>query len=398
MVERGRHSAVPPILRLGDRDPAVRELCSLLAEVGALDPALDGLRRPDEFDDSVERAVRAFQQQRGINVDGVVGPATRKALDEASWQLGDRVLHHVPGDLVAGDDVVALQRRLLGLGFKVGRVDGRFGVDTEQAVCEFQRNVGIRPDGACGPATLTALSRLAPIVRGGSPNAMRSEERIRDAGPSLSDKVVAVDAAANLAADPDQRARADQATADLARRVEHRLGTTGVHVLLASAGVSPPEEEPERAELVNRAQANLCISLQVDASSNPAMSGVATYYYGLEAHGVRSWVGERLAGLVQREIVARTGLTDLRSHPRAWDLLRRTRMPAVRVEVGYITNPGDAARLADVTFRDAVAEAVVVAVQRLYLAPESDSPTGLLRLDEIRVLRPAPGRGPSAAD
>jgi N-acetylmuramoyl-L-alanine amidase len=151
--------------------------------------------------------------------------------------------------------------------------------------------------------------------------------------------------------------------------------------------VSPPEDEPDRAELANRADANLCISLHVDAQPNPEVSGVATYYYGVEAHEVRSWVGERFAGLVQREIVARTRMTDLRSHPRAWDLLRRTRMPAVRVELGNITNEHDAALLADSSFRDTVAEAVVVAVQRLYLSPEADPHTGVLRLDELRALR-----------
>jgi N-acetylmuramoyl-L-alanine amidase len=58
-------------------------------------------------------------------------------------------------------------------------------------------------------------------------------------------------------------------------------------------------------------------------------------------------------------------------------------MPAARLELGYVTNPGDAARLADPSFRDVVAEAVVVAVQRLYLPPEDDAPTGTLRLPEL---------------
>jgi N-acetylmuramoyl-L-alanine amidase len=60
-------------------------------------------------------------------------------------------------------------------------------------------------------------------------------------------------------------------------------------------------------------------------------------------------------------------------------------MPAVRIDVGYLTNPGDAARLGDPAFRDVVAEAVVVAVQRMYLSPETDTQTGLLRLDELRA-------------
>jgi N-acetylmuramoyl-L-alanine amidase len=383
------HRAAPTVLRRGDRGPDVQLLRARLEEAGVLERSEDG-ESPDGFDASMERAVRAFQQHRGITADGIVGPATSAALEEARWRLGDRVLVHRPGDLLAGDDVVALQRRLLGLGFKVGRVDGRLGPDTEQAVREFQRNVGIPADGTCGPATLKALGRLAPIVRGGSPNAMRSEERIRSAGPSLTGKVVVVDAAASQAAEADQRELADRVTTDLARRVEARLTATGVQAVLTSLGVSPPEDESDRAEIANRAGAHLCISLHVDASPNPGISGVATYYYGLEAHGVRSWVGERFAGLVQREIVARTDLTDLRSHPRAWDLLRCTRMPAVRVEVGYVTNADDAARLAEPDFRDALAEAVVVAVQRLYLAPDDDPHTGVLRLDEIRALRLAP--------
>ncbi len=391
------HSTTPRVLRQGDRGIAVARVREKLAGLDSVDGGPGpGVQDPESsdaelFDAQLERAVRAFQQQRGITADGLVGPATLRALDEASWRLGDRVLVHRPGRLLVGDDVVALQHRLLGLGFRVGRVDGRFGTETEQAVREFQRNVGIHPDGTCGPATLKALGRLAPIVRGGRPNAMRAEERIRTAGPSLAGKVVVVDAAATPATDPALRERADAFTTDLARRVEGRLVATGVQTFLSAPGVRPPDTEGERAELANRTGANLCISLQVDASANPEVGGVATYYYGLEAHGVRSWVGERFAGLVQREIVARTGVTDLRSHPRSWDLLRRTRMPAVRVEVGYVTNPSDAARLADPTFCDTVAEAVVVAVQRLYLAPESDPHTGVLRLDELRALRTAAG-------
>ena len=58
-------------------------------------------------------------------------------------------------------------------------------------------------------------------------------------------------------------------------------------------------------------------------------------------------MGERLANLVQREIVVRTGMRDCRIHAKTWELLRLTRMPAVRVEMGYLTSPGDRGRLVD---------------------------------------------------
>jgi N-acetylmuramoyl-L-alanine amidase len=374
-----------PLFRIGDTGDAVVEIRSRLAGLELLgrydDPG-------DVFDAEVDRAVRAFQQQRGLTVDGVVGPATYRVLDEARWRLGDRLLTHVPGSLLSGDDVITLQQRLLDLGFKVGRVDGMYGPRTEQGVRDFQRNIGIPPDGTCGPATLKALTRLAPRVQGGQPNALRAEERIRRAGPQLTGKIVVIDADPARVADPVLAAQAAEITQDLAKRVEGRLVATGVQAFLSHPDDGAPDArghtEGERADFANRTDAHLCISLHVDSSPNPTASGVSTYFFGLDSHGVRSSSGERFAGLVQREIVARTDLADLRVHAKTWDLLRRTRMPAVRVDVGYITNPGDARRLSDPSFRDVIAEAVVVAVQRMYLSPETDTKTGVLRLGEIR--------------
>ena len=380
-------SRTPALFRRGDRGPAVAEIRSRLATLGLVnaDPG------NEQFDEDLDRAVRAFQQQRGLSVDGIVGVNTYRTLEEARWRLGDRLLTFVAGNILAGDDVHALQQRLLDLGFKVGKIDGRFGHRTEQAVRDFQRNIGVPADGTCGPATLKALSRLTPRVQGGRPNALRAEERIRREGPQLTGKVVVIDPSVGQFEDPALRLRADAIAVDLARRIEGRLVATGVQAFLTNTGGAGSSTEAQRAEFANRTEAHLCISVQVDAAENADAAGVSTYFYGSEAHGVASSVGERFAGLVQREIVARTDLADLRSHAKTWDMLRRTRMPAVRLDVGYLTNPGDAARLLDPTFRDVVAEAVVVAVQRVYLDPDSDSPTGRLRLSELReAIRPAP--------
>ena len=381
-AQRPRHQRV---FALGDSGEAVAEIRSLLVMLGLLPQESGTTQQPVTFDHAMDRAVRAFQQQRGLTVDGTVGVATYRMLDEARWRLGDRLLTFVPGSPMSGDDVLALQQRLLDLGFRVGRADGFYGHQTEQGVREFQRNVGVPADGTCGPSTLKALSRLTPRVQGGRPNALRAEEQIRRAGPQLSGKVVVIDAAEPLTLDPDLGAHAREITEDLARRIEGRLSATGVQAFLTHPGApATPPTEADRAEFANRTGADLCVSLQVDASASPDACGVSTYFYGLDSKGVRSSVGERFASLVQREVVARTDLVDLRSHPKTWDLLRRTRMPAVRVDVGYITNPGDAERLADPAFRDVLAEAVVVAVQRVYLSPDIDTKTGVLRLSELR--------------
>jgi N-acetylmuramoyl-L-alanine amidase len=373
--------------RLGDTGPAVAEIRAKLVRLGLLaahDEPLAG--DTVAFDADTDRAVRAFQQQRGLTVDGVVGLTTYQALDEARWQLGDRILCYVPARLQAGDDVATLQQRLLDMGFDCGRVDGLFGVDTELALREFQRNIGIPADGTCGPTTLKALSQLARTVVGGRPHAMRESEAINRAGPMLSGKLVIVDPG-HGGHDPGVRGHdLDEAALvyDLASRVEGRLTATGSSAFL-TRGPDGDLDEVDRASFANAAGADLVISLHVDAHASSTAAGCATYYYGNDDLAHYSSVGERFADLVQREVCARTDLADLRTHRKSWDLLRRTRMPAVRIEVGYLSNPGDASRLADPAFRDVLAEAIVAAVQRLYLPPDQDADTGFLRIPELRT-------------
>ena len=137
--------------------------------------------------------MRAFQQARGLNSDGIVGPDTARALDAARWRIGDRILRFVPGHLQFGDDVLQLQRQLLRLGVFTGRADGWFGPDTERGLRELQRGVGLRPDGTCGPDTLRALAQLSRTVAGGNAAALRERERVRATGSSLVGKVVVID-------------------------------------------------------------------------------------------------------------------------------------------------------------------------------------------------------------
>ena len=372
-----------PHVRRGDEGLQVRAVRERLVATGDL-PA--SAATETGFDDAVENAVRAFQQRRGMLVDGVVGPQTYRALDGARWLLGDRILLHTPGHLMLGDDVSALQQRLLGLGFSCGRVDGVFGGLTDSALRELQRGVGLRPDGLAGPSTLRALGQLARSVSGGAPQALREADRVRSAGPSLSGRVVVLDpghSTSEPGAEGGGLVEAD-VTLDLARRVEGRLAAVGVQVVL-TRGLTGNPTHLERAELANQLNADLVLSLHCESlPRSPQARGIASFFYGHTAHGgAWSVTGEHLATLVQREVVARTDLVDCRSHPRAWDLLRGTQMPAVRVEVGHLSNPGDAQRLADPHFRDTVAEALVVAIQRVYLVGGDDATTGTLRVADV---------------
>jgi len=319
-----------------------------------------------------EEQIRSFQQSRGLTVTGRIDAITSRALEEARWKLGDRSLNLQEAPLMRGDDVGALQSRLTEMGFDCGRVDGIFGVRTSAAVKEFQQSAGIVVDGKCGPETIIGLLRLSRIVSGGAPSAMRESATQRNRGPALANKVIVLN--------PDGD---DALVYDVAVRTEGRLLALGASVFV-TRGVSNNPTETDRIAFTNQSGADLMISLHLDSYKNESAHGAATYFYGSDAHGVHSIVGERFASLVQREICARTDLANCRTHAMAWDLLRLTRAPAVQIDLGYASNPGDIERISRPDFRDVIAEALVIAIQRLYLAADDDAKTGTLRISDLR--------------
>jgi N-acetylmuramoyl-L-alanine amidase len=56
-----------------------------------------------------------------------------------------------------GDEVRRIQQKLKSLGLYTGTVDGVYGANTQKAVRQFQKNVGITPDGIAGSKTLLYL-------------------------------------------------------------------------------------------------------------------------------------------------------------------------------------------------------------------------------------------------
>ncbi len=129
-------------IRYGDAGPAVREIREILGGLGLLaEPT-----QADRFDDETARAVRAFQQSRGLTASGEVTEETWRALEAARWRLGARTLYQAFPEPLVGEDVRALQERLLEMGYDSGRADGIYGARTARAVAEFQRETGLTPD------------------------------------------------------------------------------------------------------------------------------------------------------------------------------------------------------------------------------------------------------------
>ncbi|MFN2490720.1 MAG: N-acetylmuramoyl-L-alanine amidase [Actinomycetota bacterium] len=342
-------------IRQGDRSGMVADVQARLRALGG-----DINDDPARFGAGTENAVRAFQQQRGILVDGIVGPHTWRELVEAGWRLGDRPLYlrHPP---LRGDDVEALQTRLNALGFDAGRADGIFGRDTDRAVRAFQREYDVAEDGIYGPRSLRALAGLR-VERAGTASTLREElRRVESAGTTGA--VIVIDPGHGGSdpgeVDPRGAHEADLCW-DLATRLARQLSAAGAHVRFTRSEAEAPDDS-ERARRANDLNADLFLSLHLNVHGRASAQGASTYYWG------GSKAGELLAESVQQRLVG-LGLRDCRAHPRAYPLLKETRMPAVLVEPAFITNPEDRRRLDDPVFRSALVDALAAAVRHYYEA------------------------------
>lgn len=381
--------------RVGDSSARVAEVRSTLARLGLLDDFSGDVgewnrRRFSQeemfFDEELSTTLKAFQQARGILPSGEIDDITLRELRHASYTLGARALSYQPNQILVGDDVSQLQKQLQELGFYSGRIDGHFGPDTHAALSNYQLNYGIQDDGVCGPETLHALSLLGRRITGGSPQAIREREVVRMAGPRLTGKRVVIDPNFNTEdmatiKGPYGQITEEEILWDLASRVESRMIAAGMETIMSRPRGDNPSAKA-RADLANSFEADLMVSLQLDRYQNEKANGVATFYFGSEL-GASSMTGEMLSGFIQREIVARTDLGNCYNHGRTWELLRMTEMPSVEIVLGYVTNAHDMAIVTNPAQRDAIAEAIVVAVKRLYLLEQDNQPTGTYSFTEL---------------
>ncbi|MCD9030243.1 peptidoglycan-binding protein [Luteimonas sp. Y-2-2-4F] len=82
----GRNPQAGDVLQMEDRGEAVKSLQTDLRRLGFNGADGKPLETDGDFGRNTDHAVRAFQQSRNLEVDGVVGPETHKALERAQQE------------------------------------------------------------------------------------------------------------------------------------------------------------------------------------------------------------------------------------------------------------------------------------------------------------------------
>jgi N-acetylmuramoyl-L-alanine amidase len=147
---------------------------------------------------------------------------------------------------------------------------------------------------------------------------------------------------------------------DVALRVKNKLENAGATVIMTRSTDVFLELE-ERAAIANKSGGSAFVSIHANAAASAA-TGTETYYdsqYQKEK-------SLELANSIQSNLVKTLGTRDRGVKEYGFYVVKYTRIPSVLVELGFITNPDEAARLATGTYRDQAASAIVVGLKEYY--------------------------------
>ncbi|WP_041276169.1 N-acetylmuramoyl-L-alanine amidase [Desulfosporosinus acidiphilus] len=142
--------------------------------------------------------------------------------------------------------------------------------------------------------------------------------------------------------------------------LENDLRSAGARVIMTrTTDVSPAtgtyselSDLQARTKIANDAQADMFICLHNDSFSNPSASGTTTYYSSASPVADQSLT---LAKNIQSELVAAINLNDRGVKDAPFYVIKNTKMPAVLIEIGFISNPDEEKLLGSPGFQNKAA-------------------------------------------
>ena len=294
----------------GDRGEPVLDVQSRLSALG-FDVGVD---IEGVFGAGTATAVSAFQNDRGLPVDGVVGPDTWRALVDAGYRLGDRLIYHrVP--MMRGDDVAELQAHLNSLGFDTGKVDGVFGPDTLAGLLDFQHNRELAEDGIAGTIVASELALISFATQKQGRDVVRERQWLSNLPNSIAGQRIYIDPECRTPEEAD----ATWVTADQARETIQHL--SGLPILSRSIDTDPPARL--RAQRANRLNVDMVIGFLVPQDGE---EGVHFFESGLSRSEAGARIAQQLADRLGLEVAGRT-----------MPMLKETRPPAALVSLRSMT-------------------------------------------------------------
>ena len=134
----------------------------------------------------------------------------------------------------------------------------------------------------------------------------------------------------------------------------------------------------DRSRAANASESDIFVSIHINASGSSAAQGIETYYYQpyaeypsrinatYHANPTRLSMSDTLANAIQSSLINATGAQNQGVKRQTFAVLRETTAPAVLLELGFLSNPQEAARLNTSAYQETLANAIVAGIKRYY--------------------------------
>src|SRR5207244_4645356 len=200
---------------------------------------------------------------------------------------------------------------------------------------------------------LPAVLSIASVAWGTSSAASRSS-----AGQSASSSTAVVMDAGHCGVDrggiPGQRIPEKEMTLDVAQRLKTLLAASGYRVIMTrDSDVFVPL--PTRVAIANSYGNAIFVCIHFNSAKRMGAGGIETYFYSRESLPLASAIHYYVAG------GAPSSNRGVRR--RGYYVLRKTNIPAVLVECGFLTNPTEAAYAQTASYRQELAEEIATGVR-----------------------------------
>ena len=134
----------------------------------------------------------------------------------------------------------------------------------------------------------------------------------------------------------------------------------------------------DRSRAANASESDIFVSIHINASGSSAAQGIETYYYQpyaeypsrinatYHANPTRLSMSDTLANAIQSSLINATGAQNQGVKRQTFAVLRETTAPAVLLELGFLSNPQEAARLSTSAYQETLANAIVAGIKSYY--------------------------------
>jgi N-acetylmuramoyl-L-alanine amidase len=173
---------------------------------------------------------------------------------------------------------------------------------------------------------------------------------------------------------PGQRVSEKDMTLDVARRLRSVLQASGYRVVMTrDSDVFVPLGT--RTAIANSNRNAIFVSVHFNSATRSGASGIETYFYSRDSLALASAIHHYVTGGAPSE---NRGV-----RRRGYFVLRRTNIPAVLVECGFLTNPTEAAYAQNASYRQKLAEAIASGVRSRGSVASSFSTTRVATAESI---------------